>query len=153
MCRFHLNTTPFYKRDLSSHRIWCLVGCLWTPVTTILPGGLNGKESACNAGDPALIPGLGRSPGEGNSNPLHYSCLENPVEEAPGGLQSMGSQRVRHDWVTNTFTFSPVTTEGTLYCFRGYKYIYILVNRQICKFRPPMLLLSRFSRVWLCATP
>ena len=30
MCRFHLNTTPFYKRDLSIHRIWCLVGCLWT---------------------------------------------------------------------------------------------------------------------------
>ena len=37
-----------------------------------------GKESACNAGDLGLIPGSGRSPGEGNGNPLQYSCLENP---------------------------------------------------------------------------
>ena len=43
-----------------------------------LPGGADGKESACNEGDPGLIPGLGRSPGEGNGNPLQYSCLENP---------------------------------------------------------------------------
>ena len=40
-------------------------------------GGLDGKESARNAGDPGLIPGSRRSPGEGNSNPLQYSCLEN----------------------------------------------------------------------------
>ena len=38
------------------------------------------KESACNAGDPGSVPGLGRSPGEGNGNPLHYSCLENPMD-------------------------------------------------------------------------
>ena len=38
------------------------------------------KESACNEGDPGLIPGLGRSPGEGNDNPLQYSCLENPMD-------------------------------------------------------------------------
>ena len=41
------------------------------------PGGSEGKESACNAGDPGSTPGLGRSPGEGNGNPLQYSCLEN----------------------------------------------------------------------------
>ena len=40
------------------------------------PGGLDGKESACNVGDLGLIPGLGRSPGEGNGSPLQYSCLE-----------------------------------------------------------------------------
>ena len=39
------------------------------------PGGSDGKASACNAGDPGSIPGLGRSPGEGNGNPLQYSCL------------------------------------------------------------------------------
>ena len=39
---------------------------------------LSGKESVCNAGDPGLIPGLGRSPGGGHSNPLQYSSLENP---------------------------------------------------------------------------
>ena len=42
------------------------------------PGGSDSKVSACNTGDPGLIPGLGRSPGEGNGNPLQYSCLENP---------------------------------------------------------------------------
>ena len=42
--------------------------------------GSDGKVSACNAGDPGLIPGLGRSPREGNSNPLQDSCLENPTD-------------------------------------------------------------------------
>ena len=45
------------------------------------PGGSEVKASAWNEGDPGLIPGLGRSPGEGNGNPLQYSCLENPMEE------------------------------------------------------------------------
>ena len=44
------------------------------------PGGSDNKESACNAGDVGWIPGLGRSPGEGNDNPLQYSCLENPMD-------------------------------------------------------------------------
>ena len=55
------------------------------------------KESACNTGDLGLIPGSGRSPGEGNGNPLQYSCLENPRTEEPHGLQLMGSHRVGHD--------------------------------------------------------
>ena len=44
------------------------------------PGGSDGKVSACNAGDPGSIPGLGRSPREGNGNPLQYSCLENSMD-------------------------------------------------------------------------
>ena len=44
------------------------------------PGGLAGKASACNVGDPGSIPGSGRSPGEGNGNPLQYFCLENPMD-------------------------------------------------------------------------
>ena len=64
-------------------------------------GGSDGKESTCNVGDLGLIPGLGRCPGEGNGNPLQYSCLENSRTEESGGLQSMGSQRVRHDWLTD----------------------------------------------------
>ena len=44
------------------------------------PGGLDSKESAYNAGDLGLIPGWGRSPGEGNDNPLQYSFLENPMD-------------------------------------------------------------------------
>ena len=45
------------------------------------PGGSEDKESACNVGDLGLIPGLGRSPAEGNGNPLYYSCLENPMNQ------------------------------------------------------------------------
>ena len=58
------------------------------------------KNLPANAGDvrnASLILGSGRSPGEGNGIPLQYSCLENPMEEEPGGLQSMGSQRVGHN--------------------------------------------------------
>ena len=44
------------------------------------PGGSKVKVSACNAGDLGSIPGLGRAPGEGNGNPLQYSCLENPMD-------------------------------------------------------------------------
>ena len=51
--------------------------CSWVPSDDL--GGLDGKESARNAGDPGLILSLGRSPEEGNGNPLQYSFLENPV--------------------------------------------------------------------------
>ena len=44
------------------------------------PGGSDGKESSCDVGDLDLILRLGRSPGEGNDNPLHYSCLENSID-------------------------------------------------------------------------
>ena len=44
------------------------------------PGGSDGKEFSYDAGDLGSIPGLGRSPGEGNGNPLQYSCLENPLD-------------------------------------------------------------------------
>ena len=59
--------------------------------------GSDGKEPACNVGDPGLIPGLGRSPGEGMVT--HFSILGWRVlwTEEPGGLQSMGSQRVGHN--------------------------------------------------------
>ena len=69
-----------------------------------LPGGSVGKESACNTGDLGLIPGSGRCSGEGNGYPLRYSCLENSMEDEPAGQQSKESQRVGHDWATNTFT-------------------------------------------------
>ena len=53
---------------------------MYTVIHRGFPGGSDGKESACNAGDPGLIPWLGRSPGEGNDNPLQYSCLENSMD-------------------------------------------------------------------------
>ena len=64
-----------------------------------------GEELACSVGDPGWTPGRGRSPGGGNGNPLQYSRWEIPWTEEPGGLQSMGSQRVGHHGAINTFTF------------------------------------------------
>ena len=61
------------------------------------PGGSDGKESACNAGDPDSTPGLGRSPGEGNGNPPQYPCLENPMDGGAWRATVQGSQRVGHD--------------------------------------------------------
>ena len=65
---------------------------LSTPVLLGFPGGSAGKESTYNAGDLGSIPGLGRSPGEGNGYPLQYSGLENSMD-----CKSIGSQRVRHN--------------------------------------------------------
>ena len=59
------------------------------------------KNRPVNAGDirdMGLIPGSGRSPRGGHGNPLQYSCRENPWTEEPGGLQSIGSHRIGHDW-------------------------------------------------------
>ena len=64
---------------------WTFVGKVMSLLFNMLsrldfPGGSDGKVSAYNAGDLGSIPGLGRSPGEGNGNPLQYSCLENPMD-------------------------------------------------------------------------
>ena len=61
---------------------WTFVGKVMYLLFNILSrfGDSDGKASAYNAGDPGSIPGLGRSPGEGNGNPLQYSCLENPMD-------------------------------------------------------------------------
>ena len=64
-------------------------------------GGSGGKEAAYNVGDPGLIPGSGRCPGEGNGNPLQYSSLENPMDRGACELQSMGSQKSQTRLVTN----------------------------------------------------
>ena len=61
------------------------------------PGGSDGKESACNAGDRGSIPGLGRFPEEGNATYSSTLAWKIPWMEEPGRLQSMGSQRVGHD--------------------------------------------------------
>ena len=60
-------------------------------------GGSDGIASVCDAGDPGSIPGLGRFPGEGNGNPLQYSCLENPMDGGAWWATVHGLQRVGHD--------------------------------------------------------
>ena len=64
---------------------------------TGLPWWPSGKESACSAGDLGLIPGSGRSPGEGNGNPLHDSGLENPMVGGAWQATVQGVTRVGHD--------------------------------------------------------
>ena len=61
------------------------------------PCGSVVKNPPAKTGDAGLIPGLGGSPGEGNGNPLQYSCLGNPKDRGACGLQSIGLQRFRHD--------------------------------------------------------
>ena len=58
-----------------------------------LPCSSDGKESACNAGDPGFIPGLGRSLGEGYGNPLHYSCLESSMDRGAWWTTIRGVQK------------------------------------------------------------
>ena len=81
-------------------------------ITMGFPGGLVSKESTCNAGDPGSIPGLGRTPGEGNGNPLQYSCWKIPRTEEPGRLQSLG--RIRHDLGTKQQTMESTCLTGGL---------------------------------------
>ena len=59
------------------------------------PGGSDGKASVYNAGDLGSIPGLGRSPGEGNGNPLQYYCLENPTDRGPWSATVHGVTKSR----------------------------------------------------------
>ena len=69
-----------------------------------LPGGSDGKASACNVGDPGSIPGSGRSPGGGNGNPLQYSCLENSMD---GGAWWATVHGVAKSWTRlSDFTFN-----------------------------------------------
>ena len=65
-----------------------------------LPGWFGGKESTCNAGDSDLIHESGRSPGKEMATHSSILAWEIPRTEEPGGLQSMGSQRIRYDWMT-----------------------------------------------------
>ena len=65
------------------------------------PGGTEVKTSAYNVGDLGSIPGSGRSHGEGNGNPLQYSCLENPMDRGALWAIVHGSQRVGHNWATS----------------------------------------------------
>ena len=75
------------------------------------PDGSDGKASACNAGDPGLIPGSGRSSGEGNGNPLQYSCLENSTERVAWRPTVHGVTKSRTGLSNFAFTFffHPVT--------------------------------------------
>ena len=95
------------KLRLREHRV---IGSYWVQPCEIercecccFPGGSNSKESACNAGDSDSVPGLGRSPGEGNGYPFQYSCLENPMDRGGWWATVHVVTRVRHDWAPSTY--------------------------------------------------
>ena len=82
-------------------------------------------------GDPSSIPGLGRSPREGNGNPLQYFYLQNPVDGGPDRLWSMELQRVRHDQVTNTtiYVYVGVCTYVYMYAYiHTYSFFFPIIN-------------------------
>ena len=84
------------------------------------PGGSEGKKSACNAGDPGWIPGLGRSPGEGNGNQLQYSCLENPMDRGAWQATVHGvakSWTRLRDFTSNVYKLSHVLKEESQLSF------------------------------------
>ena len=77
-----------------------LFTCIIMLVFTIFPRSSVGKSWACNVGNSGSIPGLGRSPGEWNGNPLQCSCLENPMDRGGWRATVHGVARVRHNWAT-----------------------------------------------------
>ena len=87
---YYSSSMVFKEPDLSSYLVFDSYGMsfiimvhegYWCFSRSLdFPGGSDSKASAYSAGDPGSIPGLGRSPGEGNGNPLQYSCLENPMD-------------------------------------------------------------------------
>ena len=81
------------------------------------PGGSDGKESACNVGDLGLIPGSGRSPGEGYGKPLHYSCLENSMDR--GTWWATVHQVAKSQTGLSTHTYSII-------------YVYSIVQYDMC---------------------
>ena len=101
------------KKEKDSRGIFSLqLYYLWLYNCQGFPGGSEGKASACNAGDPGSIPGSGRSPGEGNGNPLLYPCLENPMDRGAWWATVHGVTRVRHNRATSRSYNCHVTTES-----------------------------------------
>ena len=79
---------------------------LWYLDYHCFPGGSDGRVSADNVGDPGLIVASGRSPGEGNGNPLQYSCLENPMDRGAWWATVHGVTKSRTRLSDFTFTFT-----------------------------------------------
>ena len=122
-----------------------------------LPRWLSGKESACQAGDVGSVPGLGRSLGEGNGNPLQYSCLENPKDRwAWQAMNPWGCKRVGHDLVTKQFiianrSFSYSSPLQVVLWWMMFDFTYFII--QLIYSRPAVCRPFSFSSVTqLCPT-
>ena len=108
---YFLHLSPAGSRDVLIHfRASLFLFCLSD--VQHFPGGSDGKESSWNSGDSGSIPGLGRSPGEGNSYSLQYSCLEDPLNRgAWRATVVLGVAKVRHNWVTEHTTHARTHTQ------------------------------------------
>ena len=100
-------------------------------LTLGFPGGSDSKQSVCNAGDPGSIPGLGRSPGDGNDNPLQYSCLENFMDRrvwqatVHSVTKSQTCQQLTHRCVrthTHTHTHTLILSDSMNFTLLGMSY-------------------------------
>ena len=100
------------------------------------PSGSDAKASVCNAGDPGLIPGLGRAPGEGDGSPLQYSCLENPMDRGTRNATVHGVAKSRAR--LRDFTFVYYSPHSQTCRHRGLPYsqqtcIYCLMQMSLYK--------------------
>ena len=103
----------------TSHQILHISNIKSTHAPVGFPHSSVGKESDCNAGDPGSIPGFRRYPGEGNGNPLQYSCLENPMDRGAWQVTVHGtanSQGQLGDYATTEVSFSYVKRFCLLIC-------------------------------------
>ena len=87
-------------------------------ISADFPGGSACKPSAYNAEDPGSIPGSGRSPGEGDGNALHYSCLENPMDG--GAWQATDHGVTKSQTQLSDFTFTPNKVKKNIFSFQMY---------------------------------
>ena len=102
------------------------------------PGGLDSKETVCNAGDPGSIPGSEDHLEKGTATYSNILAWRSPWTEEPGRLQSIGLQRVWHDWAANTLTFHPLIHDkkgiSPLWYFRNRPtYVCTIDFQQKCK--------------------
>ena len=109
-----------------------------------------GKESACHAGDLGLIPGLGRSPGEGNGNPLQYSFLENPMDRGARQATVYGVARVGHNLATKP---PPPSMYWAILAWIQLpsKYVFLNLLTKFYVTKCILCVLSGFRYVWLFA--
>ena len=105
------------KNSMAGTELGLLCANQFYHLPTMGPGASDGKVSACNVGDLGSIPGLGRSPGEGNGNPLQYFCLENPMDGGAWRAAVHGiskSQTRLSDFTSLHFTMGPQRTPQML---------------------------------------
>ena len=128
-----------------------------------LPCGSDFKESDCNSGDMGLIPGSRRSPGEGNGNPLQYSCLENPMDRGTWWATIHGVTKSRDDLANNTHTHTYTHTHTHTHTFDVHisslvKCLSCPLWREIfvfyyCIVRITCMCAQSLSCIWLFETP